>query len=184
MSVKEPVLETPGFSSGVSWRISPAIRHSLDIIFALMVGAIIWHLPPAPPLDEKGMHFLATLALAVVFWVRESYDEYVVGLMLLFSWVVFEIAPTGVALSGFAKSSLIFVIAALGLGAAARTAIFLPYSSFFGTDFRSVNHSPVADRKGADSHWHPHGPGDFKIRRVCATIQWIGGVDAGSTGGI
>ncbi len=118
MAVKEPVLVTPDFASGVSWRFLYGIGHQLDIIFALTLGAVIWHLPVAPALDERGMRFLATLAVAVVFWVRESYDEYVVGLMLLFSWVVFGIAPTGVALSGFAKSSFIFVIAALGLGAA------------------------------------------------------------------
>jgi di/tricarboxylate transporter len=97
---------------------SRSVRHYLDIVFALILGGVIWQLPSDVPLDESGMHFLATLAVAVVFWVRESFEEYVVGLMLLFSWVVFGIVPSNVALSGFAKSSWLFVIAALAIGAA------------------------------------------------------------------
>jgi DASS family divalent anion:Na+ symporter len=102
----------------VSWRFSPSIKGHIDTVFALILGGIIWQIPPAPPLDENGMHFLATLAVAVVFWARESYDEYVVGLMLLLSWVVLGVVPSSVALSGFGKSSWLFVVAALGLGAA------------------------------------------------------------------
>jgi anion transporter len=96
----------------------PTVRARMDIVFAIALGGVIWQLPPAPPMDESGVHFLATLAVAVVFWVRESFDEYVVGLMLLFSWVVLGVVPSNVALSGFAKSSWLFVIAALGLGVA------------------------------------------------------------------
>lgn len=118
MSLDERSLELSPFPRSMIFAWLPAARARIDILFAIGLGGVIWQLPAAPPMDESGVHFLATLAVAVVFWVRESFDEYVVGLMLLFSWVVLGVVPSSVALSGFAKSSWFFVIAALGLGAA------------------------------------------------------------------
>lgn len=64
------------------------------------------------------MHFLAILATGVILWMLEIFDQYVVALMLLLSWIVFGIVPPEVALSGFSQSSWFFVLGVLGLGAA------------------------------------------------------------------
>ncbi|MGB7948917.1 MAG: cyclic nucleotide-binding domain-containing protein, partial [Candidatus Binatia bacterium] len=85
---------------------------------AILAGLVIWHIPPPPPLDERGMHFLATLTTAVIFWAFEVFDQYVVALVLLLSWIQFGIAPPRMALAGFSQSSWFFVLAALGIGAA------------------------------------------------------------------
>ncbi|NIO07339.1 MAG: hypothetical protein GTO40_04805, partial [Deltaproteobacteria bacterium] len=74
--------------------------------------------PPSTPLDVNGMHFLATLAAAVLLWLFEVLDDYLVGLILLLSWLVMGVVPTEVALAGFSKSSWFFVVGALGIGAA------------------------------------------------------------------
>jgi anion transporter len=118
MSLNERSLELARFPRSMIAAWLPTVRARIDIVFAIALGGVIWQLPPAPPMDESGVCFLATLAVAVVFWIRESFEEYVVGLMLLFSWVVLGVVPSNVALSGFAKSSWLFVIAALGIGVA------------------------------------------------------------------
>lgn len=120
MSLNERSLELAHFPRSMISAWLPALRARVDIVFALVVGGVIWQLPPAPPMDESGVHFLATLAVAVVFWIRESFEEYVVGLMLLFSWVVLGIVSSKVALSGFGENSWFFVVAALALGMAVK----------------------------------------------------------------
>ena len=96
----------------------PSLRKPLLLLGSLLIGFLIWNIPPSPSLDIKGVHFLATLALGVVLWVGDVFDDYVVGLMLLMSWVVLDITSSNLALSGFSHSSWFFVVAGLGLGAA------------------------------------------------------------------
>ena len=92
-------------------------RKSLVLIVALGLGWTVWHMSPGASMDERGVHFLATAAVAVVLWVFAVWDEYIVSLLLLFSWVTLGIVPSSVALSGFSKSSWFFVIGALGMAA-------------------------------------------------------------------
>jgi anion transporter len=105
------------------------------IIFELAltstVGWVIWHMPPPVPLDQQGMHFLATVAAGLILWVLEVFDEYIVALILLVSWRVLDIVPTNTALAGFASGSWFFVLGALGLGAAVSSS-GLPYRFAFG----------------------------------------------------
>jgi len=75
-------------------------------------------MPPLAPLTAQGMHFLAAMIVAVTLWVLEVFDEYIVGLMLLLSWVVFGIVPAKVALAGFSENSWFFTVGALGIAAA------------------------------------------------------------------
>ena len=103
---------------------------------ALGLSGLIWSLPPAGPLEANGIHFLATLAGAVVLWMFEVLDEYVVALLLLLSWIVFAIVPAEIALSGFSKPSWLFVLSALGIAAALAKTGLLRRASF--CLFRSV----------------------------------------------
>jgi len=93
-------------------------KKPLELVLALAIGLVIWHVPPPASLDERGMHFLATLVTGVVLWISEVFDEFVVGLTLMVSWVLLGIVTPEVALGGFSKSSWLFVVAALGMGAA------------------------------------------------------------------
>jgi anion transporter len=100
-----------------SLRAPQLLGKHLALILALAAGWFIWHLTAVAPMDPKGFQFLATLNVAVALWMLELLDDYVVGLMLLLSWVVLDIVPSKVALAGFSESWF-FVIGALGIGAA------------------------------------------------------------------
>jgi anion transporter len=93
-------------------------KDTLIVLLALAVGCAVWTMPPFTPLGAKGMHFLATMIVAVTLWVLEVLDEFIVGLMLLLSWVVFGIVPAKVALAGFSENSWFFTVGALGIAAA------------------------------------------------------------------
>jgi len=90
----------------------------LTLLAALALGALIWNMPPADMMGAKGMHFLATMVVAIALWVLDVFDEYVVGLMLLLSWVVCGIVSPKIALAGFSENSWFFTIGALGIAAA------------------------------------------------------------------
>ena len=90
----------------------------LGSLLAVGCGWAIWHLPPPVSLDERGVHFLASLAAAVTLWVLNIFDKYVVAVQLLFVWVFFSIVPPQTALAGFSESSWFFVLGVLGMGAA------------------------------------------------------------------
>ena len=82
------------------------------------MGWIVCNIPPTGSLDENGVHFLGTLLAAVILWISNAFEDYIVALMLLASWILLDIVPPKVALEGFSHESWFFVIAALGSGAA------------------------------------------------------------------
>ena len=92
-------------------------RRWLYTSLALATGVVIWHLPPPVPLDADGMRLLATLTVAVMLWSLNVFDDFVVALGLLLSWIVAGVVRPEVALSGFTKSSWFLLVGALGLGA-------------------------------------------------------------------
>jgi len=100
------------------FRTLPSLRKPLFLFGSVLIGYVIWNIPPAAPLQTNGVHFLATLIVGVMLWIGDVFDDYVVGLMLLMSWVVLGIATSKLALAGFSQESWFFVVAALGLGAA------------------------------------------------------------------
>jgi di/tricarboxylate transporter/CRP-like cAMP-binding protein len=92
-------------------------RRWLYALPALAAGLVVWFLPPPAPLDAGGMRFLATLTAAVVLWSLNIFDDFVVALALLLSWIVAGVVRPEVALSGFTKASWFLFVGALGLGA-------------------------------------------------------------------
>jgi DASS family divalent anion:Na+ symporter len=116
MAVEGEILEL-GRTSAMRLEFPGQFKKGLGLIIALGCGWAVWNWSPAAALDERGVHFLATMTVAVVLWVFAVWDEYVVSLLLLLSWVTLGIMPTEVALSGFSKSSWFFVIGALGMAA-------------------------------------------------------------------
>jgi divalent anion:Na+ symporter, DASS family len=116
MAVEGEILEL-GRPSAFRLELPRHFTKGLGLIAALGLGWAVWNSAPAASLDGRGVHFLATLTVAVVLWVFAVWDEYVVSLLLLLSWVTLGIVPSEVALSGFSKSSWFFVIGALGMAA-------------------------------------------------------------------
>ena len=118
MSTGEQSIAILGAIRGSVSQSLPSLKKALGILCAFSIGWLIWNIPPSSALNTNGVHFLATLSAAVVLWNSTTFDEYVVALMLLSSWVVLGIAPPEVALKGFSQQSWFFVVAALGMGAA------------------------------------------------------------------
>lgn len=118
MARTEQILEQPRSARAVNCDWIYGLRNHIAVVLALLLGVFLWNFPPVEPMGERGMHFLATMAVAVVLWVLEVVDEYIVGLLLLLAWVVLGIVPSKVALAGFATNSWFFTIGALGIAAA------------------------------------------------------------------
>jgi anion transporter len=118
MAIEGEALHGSSHSHVAAAEIWPESKRVLGLILAFGLGWLIWQLPSSDPLDENGIRFLAALAAAVTLWVLEVFDEYIVGLMLLLSWVVLGMVPSKVALAGFSETSWFFIVGALGMGAA------------------------------------------------------------------
>jgi len=118
MSLQAKSIEAIGSVGESAFGSLSPLRKPLLLLGSVFIGFSIWKIPPSDSLDIAGIHFLATLTVGVVLWIGDVFDDYVVGLMLLMSWVVLGIAPSKLALAGFSHSSWFFVVAALGLGAA------------------------------------------------------------------
>ncbi len=96
----------------------PRDKKWLGLILAFAVAWGLWQMPPLPPLNQRGMHFLATLTVGLILWISDIFQDYMVALMLLLAWVLFDIVPAEMAMTGFSKSSWFFVLGVLGMGAA------------------------------------------------------------------
>jgi len=92
--------------------------HVLGLLFAAGVGWSIWQLPPSEILNEHAIQFLGCLAAAITLWMLDIFEQYVVALLLLLSWLVFDVVSPAAALAGFSKTSWFFVFGVLGIGAA------------------------------------------------------------------
>lgn len=93
-------------------------KKALGLTLAIVIATVVWYLPPQAPLDEKGAHFLAIFLGIVALWAFEIFEEHVVAILLLLSWVILGIVPTRIALAGFSESSWFFALGVLGIGAA------------------------------------------------------------------
>lgn len=114
------ILDEPGDLGKLAERYPRLLsvrRRWLYALPALAAGAVVWYLPPPPPLEAAGMRFLATLTAAVALWSPNVFDDFVVALGLLLSWIVAGVVRPEVALSGFTKPSWFLFIGALGIGA-------------------------------------------------------------------
>ncbi|HEY7678323.1 MAG TPA: SLC13 family permease, partial [Candidatus Methylomirabilis sp.] len=99
-------------------RALPGYSRWLVLGLGLAVGAALWRVPPSAALDRNAIVLLASLTAAVVVWGFNVFDEYIVALMLLITWLLAAIVPPAMALSGFSSSSWFFFLGALGIGAA------------------------------------------------------------------
>lgn len=93
-------------------------KEAVGVGLSILIATVLWHLPPQAPLDNRGVHFLALFLGIVVLWAFEIFEEHVVALLLLLSWLLLKIVPARIALAGFGESSWFFALGVLGIGAA------------------------------------------------------------------
>lgn len=97
--------------------LSSTGRRWLGIVLGLSVGFGIAFAPPLVGLNSTGMHMLALLAWAVLFWVFDVLPDYVVGIGLILGWILFQVVPPEIAVSGFTTSPFFLIIGVLGMTA-------------------------------------------------------------------
>ena len=96
-------------------RLSKANVGGLLTAAVIVVGAIM----PAPTsLSPAGWYALITLLAAVPLLAFDALPEGVLALLLAAAWVMGDIAPPAIALSGFTSESWILVVSVLAFGAA------------------------------------------------------------------
>ncbi|MCC6708534.1 MAG: anion permease [Gammaproteobacteria bacterium] len=89
----------------------------LDGLLAIGAGLLLAFVIPMPGLSAEGRDMLALLAVAVVLWARDTLPDYVVGLGMMIAWIVLNIVPSQVALSGFTSSPFFLITGVLGMAA-------------------------------------------------------------------
>ncbi len=112
---------------------APAIRRSIGVgeppsarglpvrlvgaALALGVPFVLWWLEPPSGLSSQGWHVGLILLGAAIGWLFEPLPDFVIALTMVIAWGVAGLVPLSVAFSGFASSSWLVALGALGLGA-------------------------------------------------------------------
>ena len=95
---------------------SGASRVILGSGLAVMAGLAGWFVPPPADLPTGGWHALITLLASIPLLALGALPEGILALLLSTAWVVVGVAPTPIALSGFASASWVLVVSVLAVG--------------------------------------------------------------------
>jgi anion transporter len=93
-------------------------RGAVALAGALVVLALGWVLPPPPGLQPVAWHALVVLLATLPALMLDALLEGVLALLIAGGWVVLGVTTPAVALSGFASTNWVFVVAVLIIGAA------------------------------------------------------------------
>ncbi len=106
---------TPVQQAGAGRR---GLRSAYGLAIALAVPLALWWLPPPAGLDQSGWRVVAILLGAAVAWLFEPVPDFLVALGMAAAWGMTGLSPLAAVLSGFASSSWLLALGALGLAAA------------------------------------------------------------------
>ena len=85
---------------------------------ALVILGLGWALPPPAGLSAPGWLALVVLLAALPALMLDALMEGVLALLIAGGWVVFGVTSPAVALTGFASTNWVLVVAVLIIGAA------------------------------------------------------------------
>jgi DASS family divalent anion:Na+ symporter len=98
-----------------SIKLKPIIGAITGLLAMVIIGFVL----PAPEgLTASSMIVLGTLVCAVIYWIFNVMPDFVVGLLMCATWVVFKVVEFPVAFAQFANTNWWMVIGALGIGIA------------------------------------------------------------------
>jgi di/tricarboxylate transporter/CRP-like cAMP-binding protein len=118
--VGAPLLSHEGLRSIVAAPVasrSPVARIVAGAI-SIAVPAVLWSLPAPTGLTDAGWHIALVMLGGAVAWLLEPIPDFAVALAMAGAWGVAGLAPPTVAFSGFASSTWIVAVAALGISSA------------------------------------------------------------------
>ena len=107
--------ETVAAAARPRWRPG---RGVLALAAALVMLALGWVLPPPAGLSAPAWHALVVLLAALPALMLDALLEGVLALLIAGGWVVLGVATPAVALTGFARTNWVLVVAVLIIGAA------------------------------------------------------------------
>src|SRR3981081_928755 len=107
--------ETVAAAARPRWRPG---RGVLALAAALVMLALGWVLPPPAGLSAPAWHALVVLLAALPALMLDALLEGVLALLIAGGWVVLGVATPAVALTGFASTNWVLVVAVLIIGAA------------------------------------------------------------------
>ena len=93
-------------------------RAGLALGAAVVMLGVGWVLPPPAGMSAVAWHALVVLLAALPALALDAMLEGVLALLLAGAWVLLGVTPAAVALSGFASTSWVLVVAVLVIGAA------------------------------------------------------------------
>jgi anion transporter len=93
-------------------------RAGLALGAAVVMLGVGWMLPPPAGMSTVAWHALVVLLAALPALALDAMLEGVLALLLAGAWVLLGVTPAAVALSGFASTSWVLVVAVLVIGAA------------------------------------------------------------------
>ncbi len=85
---------------------------------ALAVPLVLWWVPPPSDLGTAGWHVVAILLGGTVGWLLEPVPDFVVAIAIAAGWGLTDLAEPETVLSGFASSSWIVALGAVGIASA------------------------------------------------------------------
>ena len=107
-----------GIVAAAAWPRWRPRREILALLAALIILALGWGLPPPPGLSAPAWHTLVVLLAALPALMLDALLEGVLALLIAGGWVMFGVTTPAVALTGFASTNWVLVVAVLIIGAA------------------------------------------------------------------
>src|SRR5262245_42877388 len=83
----------------------------------IIAGLMVWTAAPPPGLTPASLQMVALLIWAATLWAFDVFPDYVVALGMLLGWIVLDVVPAEVAVSGFISSPFFLIIGVLGIAA-------------------------------------------------------------------
>lgn len=99
-------------------RQSRARVRLIGALLAVGVPLVLAQLPPPGGLSVKGWEIVLVLVGAAIAWLVEPVPDFAIGLAMAAAWGALGLASVATIFSGFASSSWILALGALGLAAA------------------------------------------------------------------
>lgn len=87
-------------------------------IIGIIVFLAFAFMEPREGLSGMQMRGIGVFLCAVVWWMTNAFDDYIVALLMAAFWIGIGVLPVGQAMSGFASSTIWILIGAMGLAAA------------------------------------------------------------------
>ena len=101
-------------------------KQLIYLIVGLILGIAIALIPAPSGLEVQAMRVIGILVCAIVWWAGQVFHEAVTAILMCVAFVIFGKVPIDVSFSAFSGSTYWLLVAAFGLGKAAKCTVLSP----------------------------------------------------------